>query len=157
MLCVRCAGHPGCRGGPPVRCSDLRGQAWFPLVRRWANPGSGRGELPSCSCWGRHNEGPQAGWLSRQKPVCSQPRGQESRGRGGGRVGFPRGLSPWRVGGHLLPVSSRGRLSVRVCVLVSSPEDAGHGDQGPPSMASWNLMPPFTTVSKSRCVPSSWG
>lgn len=44
-----------------------------------------------------------------------------------------RGLFPWRVDGHLLPVSSYGRPSLPVCVLISSNEATGPTGSEPPS------------------------
>ena len=63
---------------------------------------------------------------------CPQSRRLESQEPGAGRAGPSRGLSPGRVDGCLLPVSSQGCPSVRVCELTSSfSEDPGPGGSGP--------------------------
>ena len=59
-----------------------------------------------------------------------------------GRAGSSRGLSPGRVDCHLLPVSSQGRPSVCVCILIcSSYKDPSPMGSGSTLVTSFYLHP----------------
>ena len=92
---------------------------------------SGRGCIRLLSCCNEHHghSRPRAGGWSRRP----RPHGAGSRG-----------LSPGRADGRPLPVSPRGRPSVRVCVLVSSSgEDPRWIGLGPTPVAAFSLHPLF--------------
>ena len=75
------------------------------------------------------------------------------------RAGSSRGLSPWRVDGRLLPVSSRGRPSVCVCVLTSSSyKDTSPTGLGPILVAAFYFIHLFKGhISKYSCILGRWG
>ena len=85
---------------------------------------------------GCNNKTPHTGWLKQQTlflPVLENGIWDP----GVGRAGSSRGLSPGRVDGPLLPVSSRGRPSVCVWVLISSSyKDPTPMGSGPTLMTS---------------------
>ena len=75
------------------------------------------GALPHVSFLWLPQPSPQMGWLKQQTLTGPSPGA---------------GVSPGRVDGRLPPVSSRGRPSVRVCVLTSSSsKDPSPGGSGP--------------------------
>ena len=61
-----------------------------------------------------------------------------------GRAGSSGDLSPGCVDGRLFPVSSRGRPSVCVCVLISSYKDPSAMESGPTLTTSLEILSPNT-------------
>ena len=95
----------------------------------------------------------QTGRLKQQKLIFSQFWRLEVQGQGVGKVGFFRGLSPWLIDGHLLPVSSPGLPSVHLCVL--NYKDMTQKGWGPTHMTSFNLI--TSLEAPSLIIVTFWG
>lgn len=83
--------------------------------------------------WAVVNSPTDGGGVLNNRNSLSPVLGAGVRVPGVGRAGSARGLSAQRGDGRLLPGSSPGRPSVRVCVLISSYKDISPMGLGPPS------------------------